>query len=214
MFDSCIELKYSNDDEWHKIRSNKIGGSDSSSLMGRNEYKNNVELWAEKTGRVKAKDISDKPAIIKGKQSEPLLLELFKIKHPDWKIYSPEVTYQSKEYPFMIANLDGIAETPSGIIGIEIKTTSIRRWDEWKNDIPMHYYCQVLHYMTVTGIQKFILFAMIDYINYEGENTTFLKEYNIMLDINDQAKLIKEETDFYNYILKDEKPPLKIILKA
>ena len=52
MFDSCIELKYSNDDEWHKIRSNKIGGSDSAVILNKeHEYKNINQLWKEKTGR-------------------------------------------------------------------------------------------------------------------------------------------------------------------
>ena len=113
MFDSCIELKYSNDDEWHKIRSNKIGGSDSAVILNKeHEYKNINQLWNEKTGRKKEKDISQKEAVIKGTRSEKPLLDILRIRHQDWEIIEPNVTYQSKDYPFMIANLDGIAKTP------------------------------------------------------------------------------------------------------
>ena len=214
MFDSCIELKYSNDDEWHKIRSNKIGGSDSAVILNKeHEYKNINQLWNEKTGRKKEKDISQKEAVIKGTRSEKPLLDILRIRHQDWEIIEPNVTYQSKDYPFMIANLDGIAKTPEGLIGIEIKTTTIRKpkqWDEWKDDVPFNYYCQVLHYMTVTGLKEFVLFAMIDKPNYYNHTTTtYLREYTILLKESEKNLLIKKEKEFYNYILKNEEPPYK-----
>lgn len=38
-------------------------GSDAATILGKNPYKSNVDLWEEKTRRKEAPDISDKPYV-------------------------------------------------------------------------------------------------------------------------------------------------------
>ena len=45
------EISYSNETEWHNLRKKGIGGSDAGVIIGKNKYKNILQLWEEKTGR-------------------------------------------------------------------------------------------------------------------------------------------------------------------
>ena len=46
-------------EEWLEGRKGHIGGSDASVCVGMNPYKDNIQLWEEKTGLVIPEDISD-----------------------------------------------------------------------------------------------------------------------------------------------------------
>ena len=71
-------LPYSNREEWLKLRGHGIGGSDASSIIGRNPYKTNLQLWQEKMGLVEVEDIGDKPYIRYGNIAEDPIRELFR----------------------------------------------------------------------------------------------------------------------------------------
>ena len=64
-------------DRWFSKRSNYIGGSDAASIIGMNPYRNNVDLWEIKTGRVAQEDISDKPYVRYGTLAEEHLRALY-----------------------------------------------------------------------------------------------------------------------------------------
>ena len=92
--------------------------------MGYNEYKNVVDLWKEKTGRKEQANLSDNKAIIRGKESENLLIEHFKINNSDYSVLRLEKTLRSVENNFMVANLDGVIEHKElgkGVLEIIIK---------------------------------------------------------------------------------------------
>lgn len=121
-------IKIDNREDWLKTRTVQgIGGSEAGSVLGVNKYRSNVELWEIKTGKRKAPDISDKPAVQFGKFAEPLLRELFKQNYPDLTVdYHEFDMYVNDEYPFIFATLDGELTAPDGSRGIlEIKTTTI-----------------------------------------------------------------------------------------
>ena len=134
---SYKEISYSNEQGWHDIRRKHIGGSDVSVIMGYNEYKNVVDLWKEKTGRKEQDDLSDNKAIIRGKESENLLIEHFKINNSDYSVSRLEKTLRSVENNFMVANLDGVIEHNEFGKGVlEIKTATCHSWkiyeEKWK----------------------------------------------------------------------------------
>ena len=202
------EIKYNSEREWHNIRASGIGGSDASIIFGKNPWKTSRKLWREKTGLEESEDLSEKEAIIKGNMMEEPLLNILRARHPDWKIKKPNVTYKSNEYPFMLANLDGIADTENDVIGIEIKTATVRGLGIWKEDIPIYYYLQILHYMIVTGIRKFVLFAYIE--NFEN---TLLKEYVIEYDSDDAQALIEKEKIFWECVETKTQPEIEYTLE-
>ena len=45
------KVKTKNHDEWLKLRSGYIGGSDAASVVGMNPFSSPYALWAEKTGK-------------------------------------------------------------------------------------------------------------------------------------------------------------------
>lgn len=199
-------------EDWLEERKNGIGGSDAAAIIGANPYKDNIKLWEEKTGRRKAEDISDKSYVKYGTEMEPILRESFKIKHPEFEILHEENTIiKHPVYPFLFASLDGILinkETEEKGI-LEIKTSEILRSmqkEKWKDQIPPNYYCQILHYLNVTGFTFVKLFAEL---NYE-ENYQVTKTYTIeRKDVEEDIKYLeKKEIEFWKYIEEDKCPPL------
>ena len=100
--------KPENREKWLEMRNKGIGGSDAGTVLGVNKYKNNVQLWKEKTGQIIPADISDKPAVIFGKKAEEHIRELFKLDFPRYKVdYHEFYMYVNDRYPFIFATLDG-----------------------------------------------------------------------------------------------------------
>lgn len=66
------QVRLKDRDDWLRNRK-RIGGSDAAAVIGRNPYKTNIELWQEKTGRVEAEDISDRPYVVYGTEAEQYL---------------------------------------------------------------------------------------------------------------------------------------------
>lgn len=202
-------------EQWLQERKSGIGGSDAAAIIGLNPYKTNIQLWEEKTGLKEAVDISDKPYVQYGIAMEDNLRQNFAIKHPEFKVQHEENTIiKHPKYPFLFASLDGILiNKETGERGIlEIKTSEILRSmqkEKWKGDnIPPNYYCQVLHYMNVTGCTFARLFAELTY----DENYQVTKTYTI--DINDEnvktdmEALQDAEIKFWKYVEEGKTPPL------
>ncbi len=210
------EISYSNENEWHNIRRKYIGGSDCSIILGYNEYKNVVDLWQEKTGRKEQDDLSNNKAIIRGKESENLLMEHFRINNPEYTVSKLEKSLISLKYPFMLANLDGVLEHQELGKGIlEIKTATCHSYGiyklKWKNEAPIEYYLQVQHYLTVTGWDYAILYADIKLAF--ADNKHEIRQYLIKRDETDIAEIIKKEIEFNSFIINDVRPNLKTKLE-
>lgn len=205
-----------NRDEWLKERQKGIGGSDAATILGLNPYKSNVDLWEEKTGRKVAEDISDKPYVQYGTKAEKYLRELFKLDFPKYEVIHQENTIiKNSMCPFLFASLDGqLIDTETGEMGIlEIKTSDILRSmqkEKWKEQIPPNYYCQILHYLNVTGYSFAILKAQLKY-DYDGDIKLETRHYTILKnEVEEDIKLLVEkEIEFWTkYVEKDVKPPL------
>ena len=199
-------------EEWLNERKKGIGGSDASAIVGENPYNDNIKLWEEKTGRREAEDISNKPYVKYGTNMEPVLRESFKIKHPEFEVLHEENTIiKHPVYPFLFASLDGIlVNKETGEKGIlEIKTSEILRSmqkEKWKDSIPPNYYCQILHYLNVTGFSFVKLFAELNYDeNYQATKTYTIEKKDVEEDIR---YLEKKEIEFWKYVEDDKMPPL------
>lgn len=207
-------LKPNDRNEWLESRKKGIGGSDAGSVLGVNKYKNNVELWREKTGRFTPEDISDKPAVIFGKRSEEHLRELFRLDYPKYQVdYHEFYMYVNDRYPFIFATLDGEITDEKGRRGIlEIKTTTIQnklQWDEWEDRIPDSYYAQILHQLAATGWEFAILKAYIRYYR-DGVLQVAIRHYPIERKevAEDIEQLISEERKFWKCVTDNKEPAL------
>lgn len=205
-------------EEWLKERKKGIGGSDAATILGLNPYKDNIKLWEEKTGRRQAEDISEKEYVKYGTNAEDLLRELFKLDYPKYEVRHDENTIiKHPKYPFLFASLDGtLIDKETGEMGIlEIKTTNIlqsMQKEKWKEKIPDNYYCQVLHYLNVTGYSFVILKAQLKY-DFDGEIKLDTRHYKILKEevADDMKMLEKKEIEFWTkYVETGIRPPLTL----
>lgn len=205
-------------EEWLEERKKGIGGSDAAAILGLNPYKDNIKLWEEKTGRRQAEDISEKEYVKYGTNAEDLLRELFKLDYPKYEVRHDENTIiKHPKYPFLFASLDGtLIDKETGEMGIlEIKTTNIlqsMQKEKWKEKIPDNYYCQVLHYLNVTGYSFVILKAQLKY-DYDGEIKLDTRHYKILKEeVAEDMKMLEEkEIEFWTkYVETGIRPPLTL----
>lgn len=207
-------LKPKDHDEWLRARLNGIGGSDAGTALGKNKYKNNVELWREKTGQLIPEDISDKPAVKYGKLAEEHIRELFRLDHPEYTVdYHEFYMYVNDDHPFIFATLDGELTDEKGRRGIlEVKTCTIQnsnQWTEWEDKIPDTYYAQILHQLAATGWEFAVLTAYIRYYR-DGVMRAAVRHYFIERGEveSDIEWLIGKEKKFWESVTKNKEPAL------
>lgn len=161
-------------------------------------FANTAKLWLDKTGQLPAQEAGE--AAYWGTQLEPMVRAEFT------KLTRIEVSHrsellQSEEYPFMLANLDGVCEHPDlGSVVFEAKTASAYKAGEWEDTIPDEYMCQIQHYMAVTGYKGTYIAALI------GGNT--FKWKFIERDEELISMLMELESEFWHHVQNGTPPPL------
>lgn len=202
--------KYKSRDEWHANRIQGIGGSDASTLIGRNPWKDNNTLWKEKKGIIVPNDISDKSYVQYGTKAEKYLRGLFALDFPEYDIqYMDNVLLQSISEPWMLYSPDGlIYERTTGLKGIlEIKTTNIlqsMQKEKWKDSLPTNYYIQVLHGLIVTGF---------DFVVLKAQLKTY-KDNDIRIETKHYRFTREEKADDIEWLLREEKEQWKKYYKS
>lgn len=139
---------------WRAYRRNGIGGSDVASIMGLSPWRTAAQVWLEKTGRVEAEDISDRPYVAFGNTMEPLVGKWYAAQHPDRRVRRVNAVCQNVARPWAMASLDyEVYDPEEGEWGVlEIKTA--RNAIDWADGIPPYYLTQIVHYLSVT-VRKF-----------------------------------------------------------
>ncbi len=118
-------------------------------VFGVNRYKSPLELWLDKTGQIPFGETGE--AAYWGTQLEPFVKREF-TKRTGIEIREVKQLLQSEDYPFMLANLDGVCYNPNfGECVFEAKTASAYKAGEWEDSIPDEYMLQIQHYMGVTA---------------------------------------------------------------
>ncbi|QPC47134.1 YqaJ viral recombinase family protein [Mangrovibacillus cuniculi] len=135
-------------EQWLQARTEGIGGSDSSIILGINKWKTPFELWLEKTGQVLPAEIEN-DVIYFGNVLEDLVAEEF-TRRSGKKVRKKNAILQHPEHSFMLANVDGVIVGEKAVL--ECKTTSAYNAKEWEDDeIPAAYLIQIQHYLAVLG---------------------------------------------------------------
>lgn len=219
IFENCIitpTIDKSN--EWLKERKSGIGGSEVATILNMNKYQTPYELYMNKISDQNVQISND--AIEKGNRLEQPLIDVFYALHPDYiPINTKNISLKSKKHDFMNANLDGaFIDMEKNKWILEIKTTTIRNhsmineWPHWDKElneyvecVPDQYYCQVLHYLAVTGFDKAIVFALLDYEYSERQElkTVIINKDDVQEDID---YIIHEEMKFWDRITNRNPP--------
>lgn len=191
---SIKKVKTKNHDEWLKLRSKYIGGSDAAAVVGMNAYSSPYSLWAEKTG--KTPGFSGNLATEVGTYLEEFVAQKFAEKTGK-KVRKCNYSFLNSKYPFAIANID--REIVGEDAGLEIKTTDTLNLKKFKNgEYPENYYVQCVHYLAVTGKKRWYLAVLIG-------NKEF-KWFTIERDEAEIAALMSEEATFWECV-KNDTPP-------
>lgn len=166
-------LKKVTEEEWLKLRTTGIGGSDCSAIMGCSPFTTKYDLFMQKTGHTPVEKFSDQMILDAGNKLENLVAQAYlfimnrdaegKEDAPKCRLISKKVMYQHPLHPVMQADVDRFIELthPDGskeLKILEIKTTSNYNTDKWFKDgeeiVPPEYELQGRHYMSVMNIEK------------------------------------------------------------
>lgn len=163
------------DEQWHFRRSLGIGGSEAGTILGLNKYQTAWDLWAIKTGRMPAPDLSDNMAVKMGHKLEQTVAELY-AEVTGKQVRRSNIHHQHKEKPWLVGNLDRVVVGEKR--GLECKTASsfaakgkFGKGNQYSptgelvilcDEVPDTYLIQVQHYMAVTGLTVFDLAVLID----------------------------------------------------
>ena len=185
--------------DWLKLRTQGIGGSDVSAILGMNNWRSPYQVWAEKTGRLILDDTEDNEFIHWGNIMEPILAKEFE-DQTGKKVFRPNKEFIHPKYDFLRANIDrDIAKEPGFL---EIKTAMEYKSSEWDGDeVPVPYILQVQHYMNVLNRPYVYFCALI------GGHKTVIKEVERDQELIDTftPKLV----DWWQeYVVADKKPPV------
>lgn len=183
-------------EEWQELRRNSIGGSDASTVMGLNHYSSKLTLYADKKGILPEKEDTERMRL--GRDLEEYVAQRFceatgkKVKRSGWM-------WQHPLYEFITANID--REVVGEDAFLETKTTmNYEKHDYDSGEIPMNYYCQVMHYLGVTGCEKGYLAVLVF-----GKGFYW---FEIKRDEDEINALIDNEVTFWQTHVAQNKPPL------
>lgn len=192
---SITKVKTASREEWLKLRSQYIGGSDAAAVMGLNPFSSPYALWAEKTGQIPC--FAGNLATEVGTFLEEFVAQKFAAETGK-KVRKCNQSFLNSDYPFAIANID--REIVGEDAGLEIKTTSELNMKKFKGgEYPANYYCQCVHYMAMTGKQRWYLAVLIG-------NRDF-RWFTIERDEAEIAALMGAEADFWE-LVKNRTPPV------
>lgn len=187
-------------EEWLQRRMRSIGGSDAGAILGlcNDKYASPMTVWGDKTGRIPPKE--DTEAMRIGRDLEDYVAQRWceatgkKVQRWNRMIYN-------EQYPYSHADIDRKVVRENA--GLECKTMSpdaAKAYDFEAGEIPKQYYCQCVHYMAVTGFDRWYLAILV-----LGRG---FYEFVIERDEDEITALMAEETAFWeDYVLTDDPPP-------
>ena len=197
-FEVFADVRSLTHEQWLEHRKTGIGGSDAGALMGVHPYKGAFAVWADKKGKLPPAE--DNEAMRQGRDLEDYVAKRFE-QATGKRVRREYGMLRSKAHPCMVADLDRriIGERA----GLECKTSKDIYLKRYANgEYPMEYYCQCLHYLAVTGFDKWYLAVLI----YGTELKVFeINRAEVEDDL--QALITAEEAFWRDSIEGDVIPP-------
>ena len=184
-------------EDWLALRRQGIGGSDAGAICGLNPFSTPFSVYADKLGLTQEKEETEAMRI--GNDLEEYVAQRF-TEATGKKVKKCNFVLQHPQYPWMLADVDRLIVGENA--GLECKTTSaFNKTDFTKADIPQQYYVQCVHYMAVTGAERWYLEVVV----------LGLGAYNFVIERNEEEikALIDLEREFWeNHILAKVEPPV------
>ena len=216
----CEMITFDTRDEWLKMRMSGIGGSDVSSIMGHNQWRNRKDVYHSKV--ILQPEITN-DAIEFGNAFEPIIRESFAYKYRN--VYETldykDIMFRNIFIPYFQASLDGVlVEKATNKVGIlEIKTAQNKRskwyYEDGSMGIPQEYIDQAIHYFNTTNAEFVVFYPLINYDRDDlDRDMEFLKPRRINRDdvVEYKQEVEKECIDFWeNYVKKGIEPKNRMV---
>lgn len=185
-------------EDWLKLRQRGIGGSDCAAACGLSRWKSRLMLYLEKTSS-EVQEAKTEYAYW-GTVMEPILRQEF-AKRTGFTVQEIPFMFACREYPFMLANIDGLVTEPDGTKALlEIKTANGFKAKEWEDGLPQEYYLQIQHYILVTDLPKAWVAVLI------GGND--FRYFPVERDEETIQMMIALEAEFWNCVGQGTQPPI------
>lgn len=206
-------------EEWVEQRTNTIGASDMSTILGVNKWGSIYQLWEEKTHKISAHN-EPSPQAMWGSYLEPGIRQQA-AKEKNLTIEQSN-TVVSIETPYLSYSPDGYFYDDNGdTVLLEIKTVSAFLYDEqWGgNQVAPHAYVQVQQGMYVTGARKALVVVWCDrraleyrWVTYDEKLVSKILEEGAVFwkHVVDDTAPAMDWTDATTNLLTDEFPPSKV----
>lgn len=179
-------------DEWHEARKG-VAGSLVSCLMGHNPWRSAYTAYYEALGLLERESTGPNMAMRLGTAFEQPIMDLWESDNTEWLQVHKTGTWCSTKNEQFKANPDAIIEWVDGSLGIlEIKFTR-----NPMNELPVHYYDQVMWYLHVLGLDRGILVAVAN-----GE----MVEHEVIYDKDYALKLEAKAVEFLECLDKRIEP--------
>jgi len=163
------------------LRRDFIGSSDAAAIMGVSPWDTPFSLWEKTLGLRPSKELNC--AMAYGIENES---KVRKILEEEMGIKLPSARVFSDQFPFLMANFDGLC----GDYAIEIKSPGKEDHDlALQGKIPEKYFPQLQHLMLVAGLKE---------ITYVSSKNNEIVKVNVKQDKKYQKELLQKEKEFHD----------------
>jgi len=181
--------------DWLTRRRHSIGGSDAAGVLGLSKWSSPMSVWADKLGRVSDKE--DTEAMRLGRDLEDYVAHRW-TEATGKRVKRVNAILYNEQHPYAHADLDRMVIGESS--GLECKTTSALDLRKFKDvEFPEQYYVQCVHYMAVTGAERWYLAVLVF-----GRG---LFSYELQRDQAEIDALMDAENKFWGYVQTRTPPP-------
>lgn len=182
--------------QWLKARTQGIGASEAPAVLGLSPYASALSVYQSK---ILPDESNEESEILKwGNILEPVILEELG-KELDCRVSRRGILLRSKEWPWMLCTLDGIAHMDE-LVPVEAKSTYYKA-REWEIDgVPEYVEVQQQQQMAVTGASRSIAVVLLrgNALRWKevARNEAFIQE-----------SLVPAGKKLWDLIVRGESPP-------
>lgn len=176
MFENCkmVPTASMSRPDWLAERKKGIGGSDASAIIGLNPWETSYTVYLDKLGLLPEKEESE--AMRQGRDFEDYVAKRFS-EYTGKKVQKCNYMIHNPAYPWALADIDRRVVGENA--GLECKTTSTLNLKQFRGvEFPEKYYVQCVHYMAVTGADRWYLAVLV-----------FGKEFHVYTLERDDAEI-------------------------